>query len=385
MRNDKKLIRLFVFMAVCLMAFGVPGAVWSAGLTQVVVSPVTSDVQTCSEQTLAIQVQDVTNLTGYHLEIGFDPAVIQVTDVVNGGFLNDASAGFFFEPTNEIDNVNGLIRFGMVQQNSSSDPMTPKSGTGDLILITFEAVNWSLTTDIAIDVENSMLVDWPDAFEIPFTATNGSVVTRSCAPTDIELSKAEVPENEPVGTEVGQLASLDPDSGDSFTYSLVATGTYPDNAAFYFEGNVLKTNAVFNYEVKAAYSILVRSTDLGGSYYDKAFTVHVTDVNDPPVAIGMEVVTTEDEAVTFTISGYDEDGDDFIYVLVSGPDNGTLPWTPPVLTYTPEGGFEGLDQFRFQLVDEHDLAGNIATVIITANPKAEFIFFFPLFGNQIGK
>ena len=385
MRNVHKIIRFLVFLAVCLATFGAQGAVWSASLTQLVVNPATSTVQTCSEQTVAIQVQDVVNLTGYHLEIGFDPAVIQVTDVVNGGFLNGAAAGYFYEPTNEIDNVNGLIRFGMVQQNSSSDPMTPKSGTGDLILITFEAVNWSLTTDITIDVENSMLVDWPDAFEIPFTATDGTVMTQSCAPTDIEFSKAEVPENEPVGTEVGQLTSLDPDSGDSFTYSLVATGTYPDNAAFYIEGNVLKTNAVFNYEVKSTYNIFVRSTDLGGSYYDKAFVVNVTDVNDPPVAIGMEVITTEDESVTFTINGYDEDGDDFIFVLVSGPDHGSLPWTPPVLTYTPANGFEGLDKFEFQLVDEHDLAGNIATVLITANPKAEFLYFFPLFENQTGK
>ncbi|MBG0786724.1 MAG: hypothetical protein H0S79_16635 [Anaerolineaceae bacterium] len=385
MRKLQKITRLFVLLAVCGMALGVPQVAWSEGLTQVVVNPATSAVQTCSDQTVAIEVQDVTDLTGYHLEISFDPAVIQVTEVINGGFLDEASEGAFYEPTNEIDNVNGLIRFGMVQQNSSSAPMTPKSGTGDLILITFEAVDWSLTTDITIDISNSMLVDWPNAFEIPFAATDGTVNTQSCAPTDIELSKAQVPENEPVGTVVGQLASVDPDIGDSFTYSLVGNLTYPDNSAFYFDGNVLKTNAMFNFEVKASYNILVRSTDLGGSYLDKAFTVIVTDVNDAPVAIGMEVVTTEDEAVTFTISGYDEDGDDFIFVLVSGPDNGTLPWTPPVLTYTPDTGFEGLDQFEFQLVDEHDLAGNIATVSITANPKDEMNYYLPIFGYQIGK
>jgi hypothetical protein len=376
-----KIARLVALIGICLAAFGSPGVVRSEGLTQVLVNPAATAVQTCSEQTIAIQVQDVANLTGYHLEIGFDSAVIQVTEVVNGGFLDDASAGYFYEPTNDIDNVTGKISFGMVQQNASGIPMTPKSGTGDLILITFEAVTWGLETDITIDVGNSMLVDWPDAFEIPFVATDGTVTTQSCAPTDIELSKAEVPENEPVGTVVGQLASVDPDTGDSFTYSLVATGSYPDNMAFYFEGNVLKTNEVFNFEVKPTYTIYVRSTDLGGSTFDKAFTITVTDVNDPPVAVGTEVVTTEDEAVTFTITGYDEDGDDFIFVLVSGPDHGALPWTPPELTYSPDGGFEGLDYFYFQLVDEHDLAGNIATVSIVANPKAEFIYYFPIFEN----
>ena len=377
--------RLIVLVSVCLAALGHPGSAWSNGLTQIAVNPAAETVQTCLEQTIAIQVQEVENLTGYHLEIAFDPDVIQVTDVVNGGFLDEAADGAFYEPTNAIDNVNGTITFGMVQQNASSDPMTPKSGSGDLIWITFEAVIWSLSTDIVIDPENSMLVDWPDAFEIPFTASNGVVTTQSCEPTDIEISKAEIPENEPVGTEVGQFASLDPDSGDSFTYSLVANGSYPDNLSFYFDGNVLKTNVSFNYELKSSYTIMVRSTDLGGSMLDKSFSVSITDVNDPPVAYAQSVVTTEDDPVSFTILGYDEDGDDFIFDLVIPPGHGDLPWTPPDLTYSPVYGFEGDDQFEYQLIDEHDLAGNIAIVTITADPKAETDYFFPIFTYQTGK
>ena len=382
MKALMKLSRLAVLMSICLAALGMPSLTSANGLTQIVVNPTSATVQTCSEQTIAIQVQDVTDLTGYHLEIGFDPTAIQVTEVVNGDFLDDAADTAFFEPTNAIDNVAGTISFGMVQQNSASTPMTPKSGTGDLIRITFEAVTWSQTTAITIDPDNSLLVDWPDAFEIPFTAVDGSVSTQSCAPTDIEISKAEVPENEPVGTVVGQFASVDPDSGDSFTYSLVANGSYPDNLSFYFEGNVLKTNQSFNYEVKALYTIYVRSTDLGGSTFDKAFTVAITDVNDPPVAYPQEVVTTEDEPVTFTITGFDEDGDDFEFVLVISPNHGSLPWTPPELTYSPEFGFEGLDSFEFKLVDEHNLAGNLATVTITANAKAETNYYFPIFFNH---
>ena len=382
MKALMKLSRLAVLMSICLAALGMPSLTSANGLTQIVVNPALATVQTCSEQTIAIQVQDVTDLTGYHLEIGFDPTAIQVTEVVNGDFLDDAADTAFFEPTNAIDNVAGTISFGMVQQNSASTPMTPKSGTGDLIRITFEAVTWSQTTAITIDPDNSLLVDWPDAFEIPFAAVDGSVSTQSCAPTDIEISKAEVPENEPVGTVVGQFASVDPDSGDSFTYSLVATGSYPDNLSFYFEGNILKTNQSFNYEVKALYTIYVRSTDLGGSTFDKAFTVAITDVNDPPVAYPQEVITTEDEPVTFTITGFDEDGDDFEFVLVISPDHGSLPWTPPELTYSPEFGFEGLDSFEFKLVDEHNLAGNLATVTITANAKAETNYYFPIFFNH---
>ena len=385
MKSLLKFGRILLLVSVCLAALAAPGPAWSNGLTQIVVHPATETVQTCSEQTIAIQVQDVENLTGYHLEIGFDPTAIQVTNVTNGGFLDEAAAGVFFEPTNAIDNVNGRVTFGMVQQNASDDPMTPKSGTGDLILITFEAITWSQTTDITIDSENSMLVDWPDAFEIPYTVSNGSVTTQSCAPTDIETSKVEVPENEPVGTVVGQFASVDPDSGDSFTYSLVGNAAYPDNLSFYFEGDNLKANESFNFEVKSTYTINVRSTDLGGRSLDKSFTVTVTDVNDAPVAYTQYVVTTEDEPVNFTIYGYDEDGDDFDFILVNAPAHGSLPWTPPDLTYSPDYGFEGNDQFEYRLEDEHGLAGNIAIVTITADPKAETDYFFPIFTYKTGK
>ncbi len=158
-----------------LLLFNLPKSGYSQALTETVISvePSSSSVETCLNQTIAIQVQDVVDLTGYHLEIGFDPAAIQVTDVVNGGFLDDVLENVFYEPTNTIDNVTGKIVFGMVQQNDASFSMTPKSGTGNLILITFEAVTWNMNTNITIDPVNSMLVDWPDAFEIPLRLSMG--------------------------------------------------------------------------------------------------------------------------------------------------------------------------------------------------------------------
>ncbi len=100
-----------------LLLFNLPKSGYSQALTETVISvePSSSTVETCLNQTIAIQVQDVVDLTGYHLEIGFDPAAIQVTDVVNGGFLDDALENVFYEPTNTIDNINGKIVFGMVQ------------------------------------------------------------------------------------------------------------------------------------------------------------------------------------------------------------------------------------------------------------------------------
>jgi hypothetical protein len=563
MIKKKTCLRILIALVVLITALSTPSLAWSNGETALVsVQPAAGIMQTCSEKTVAIHAADVSNLAGYHLEISFDPNVLQVRDVVNGGFLTAPGEAAFYEPTNTVDNENGLISFGMVQQNVPGDPMTPKSGEGDLVLITFEAVTWNLSTDITIDAENSLLVDWPDAFEIPFTVTNGTVETESCTPTDLELSKATVPENEPAGTQVGLLATTDPDTGDSFTYSLVEDGNYPDNLAFSIDGDLLRTATVFDFETKSAYTIKMRTTDGGGKSFDRlfvvlvddvnevptanadtysllenqtlvveppgviendtdpesnaltaykltdppvgegvvvfnqdgefsytpptdwigttsftyrvydgefysepavvtlhindsnrpptdivlddaalpenagvdavvgdlstvdpdpldshtytlvagegdddndlfniagdqlrasvdfnyetwnqytirlrsadqgglsveeAFTITITDENDQPVADEQEIYTDEEVPVAITLTGFDEDQDDLQYVLVTEPTNGEVPWTPQVVTYTPDDGFFGTDSFQFKVIDEHNASSNPATVTI---------------------
>lgn len=114
--------------------------------------------------------------------------MIEVTDVTNGGFLDGDVDAAFYEPTNDIDNTNGLIYFGMVQQNSPSDPMTQKTGQGDLIQVTFKSLIPNAAADIINDDESSILVDWLDAFAVDFFVENGTVTTSSCPPTLLGLS-----------------------------------------------------------------------------------------------------------------------------------------------------------------------------------------------------
>lgn len=104
------------------------------------------------------------------------------------------------------------------------------------------------------------------------------------APTDIALSNASVDENQPTSTTVGTLSATDPDAGDTHTFSLVSGTGDTDNASFQITGNTLKTNAVFNFEVKDSYSIRVRVTDSGGATFEEVFTISVIDVNDAPTA-----------------------------------------------------------------------------------------------------
>ena len=82
----------------------------------------------------------------------------------------------------------------------------------------------------------------------------------AAAPIDITLDHHSVAENQISGTVVGTFTSTDPNSGDTFTYTLVSGVGDTDNAWFTITGNQLKTTAIFNFEGKSSYSIRVRST-----------------------------------------------------------------------------------------------------------------------------
>jgi hypothetical protein len=86
---------------------------------------------------------------------------------------------------------------------------------------------------------------------------------------------------------------------------------------------MLQTSASFNYEVKNSYSVRVRTTDQDDLWYEEAFTITVTDVNDTPTDIGLSPDTVAENQPSGTqvgtLSTTDPDADNtFTYTLVSG-------------------------------------------------------------------
>ena len=100
-------------------------------------------------------------------------------------------------------------------------------------------------------------------------------------PLDLTLSPTSIAENQPVGTTVGTFSTIDPDAGDTFTYSLVSGTGSTDNASFQIVGSQLRTSATFNYTNNPALTIRVRSTDNGGALFEKVFRVTVTPIFGP--------------------------------------------------------------------------------------------------------
>jgi hypothetical protein len=113
------------------------------------------------------------------------------------------------------------------------------------------------------------------------TSTGTFTVTgTNAAPTDISLSNASVAENQPLNTPVGTFSTTDAQGG-TFAYTFAVGGV--DNGSFnILSGTTLTTNGSFDFETKSSYSIKIRSTDAGGLFFEKTFTITVGDVNETP-------------------------------------------------------------------------------------------------------
>lgn len=91
------------------------------------------------------------------------------------------------------------------------------------------------------------------------------------APTDITLTPNTVPANSVETDYVGDLASVDPDDGDTFTYALVN-----DNGGMF---SLLSGNKIYvgpTPLVEGAQTIRVSSTDSGSNAFEKDLTITVT-------------------------------------------------------------------------------------------------------------
>ncbi|TIQ42081.1 MAG: hypothetical protein E5X47_32265, partial [Mesorhizobium sp.] len=141
------------------------------------------------------------------------------------------------------------------------------------------------------------------------------------SPTSLDLSASSVAENSDAGTVVGTLSATDPDSGDTFTYSIV------DDAGglFAVAADQLVVNGPLDFETASSHQVTLRVTDSQGNQYNKVFTIAVTDVNDtqnqPPTDISLSANSVDENSpagtVVGTLSATDPDSDEsFTYTLL---------------------------------------------------------------------
>ena len=203
------------------------------------------------------------------------------------------------------------------------------------------------------------------------------------APTGILLSNQFVPENQPAGTTVGMLSTVDPNIADSHTYSLTPGIGDGGNGSFRIEGQTLKTNAVFDFEAKNSYQIRVRTTDSTGLSFEKEFAISITDENEAPEALGDPYSIAMGGTLTIDAPGVlendaDSDGDELAAILVSMPEHTALFELSQdgSFVYQPEDSFIGVDTFTYKAFDGA-LYSEVVTVEIDVfdvqSPQVEWV------------
>ena len=184
-------------------------------------------------------------------------------------------------------------------------------------------------------------------------------------PTNILISSTNIGENLPTSTKVGHFTTQDPDSGNTFTYTLVAGTGSGDNGSFTISGSNLLTAAVFNYEVKSNYSIRVQSADQGGLSTQKVFAINVLNTNETPTNILLSSTNViENLAVGTTVGSLSTQDPDFAntftYTLVAGTgsgDNGSFSISGSNLLATASFDYEQKNTYsiRAQSADQSGL------------------------------
>jgi hypothetical protein len=242
------------------------------------------------------------------------------------------------------------------------------------------------TTDVpypyggAVSVESIFgfggLVATPTALAI--VLNNLSQVYAGAATGPLSLSTVQAMVAPPVNPATGQLPMNDSKSYwfgmglDIYPNSVSGTswerfGSLDGTSAFeerFLDGTVMV--ATFN----------SRMDNAENGYVAQLQRIVTAALFSPPIANDLSSVTLVNTPVLINVLANDTDPNpdgafDPTSVLVADPSHGStsLNSTTGAVTYTPDPGFSGTDQFTYKVSDNFGLTSNVATVTIQVTPK----------------
>ncbi|NEQ37432.1 MAG: DUF4347 domain-containing protein [Okeania sp. SIO3I5] len=171
---------------------------------------------------------------------------------------------------------------------------------------------------ITVTVSDSQLTpaQAEDTFDIEVEQVNQP-------PTDISLDPITIDENVAANTAVGTLSTVDPETGDTFTYALVAGEGDTDNKTFTIDGDQLKINSSPDFETQSTYNIRVQTTDAAGETFEEELTININDVNETPEFLEQSFDIAEksdNQTIIGTLNATDPEDDELTFSITNNVD-----------------------------------------------------------------
>ncbi len=283
------------------------------------------------QDTLTIRIRTTDNGTG---NLWLDKSFIITVNDINE---TPTAINLTNQNINENDSANAQI--GIL---SSTDPDFNQNHTYSFVTGTGDTDNDNfLLKNDTLFAKNSFNYETKSLYTIRIRSTDDGVdslwlekvfliniLNVNEAPTNLLLSAKRTRENSGSNIPIGTFSTLDPDTGQTFTYTLVNGDGSVDNSSFTITNDTLKAITSFNYEIKNKFSIRVRTTDNVPpiQFYEAVFNITITDINETPTSLALtgQKINENAGASAFVGTFFSEDPDSgqiHIYTLVNGIGN----------------------------------------------------------------
>ena len=236
------------------------------------------DYETTSTLNLNIQVSDGTStyqeaFTVYVNDINDNaPTDLAVSTSTFAESVTSGTAVASITTTDADSSAVNSFTYSLISGNGTNDADNSSFTISGSSLVTSGTFNYETKSSLKVYLQvNDGVASYAKALTLTVSDVNET-------PTDISLTSTSVVENVAVGTQVGTLSTTDPDSSNTFTYSLVSSNDArdDDNGSFTVSGTSLVTSGTIDYETKSSMKIYVNVND-GVNDYAKAFTISVSD------------------------------------------------------------------------------------------------------------
>ncbi|MBC8876496.1 MAG: cadherin domain-containing protein [Planctomycetes bacterium] len=283
------------------------------------------DFETTSAYNLTVEVQDAGGLTDTASvtinlnDVNETPTAGDATFTLDENSANGTTAGTVAASDPDMGDTLGYSIAG----GNTSGAFVIDNATGEITVANTAALDFETTPTFTLTVEvqdaggltdtASVTIDLNDVNEVP---TAGDAIF-------------SLDENTADGTNVGTVSAVDPDIGDTLTYSIAGGNTGGAFAVDSLTGAIsVADRTALNFETTPTFNLLVDVQDTGGLIDTASITIQLTDVNETPTVddatFGLVENSANGTSVGLVTANDPDAGDSLVFSITGGNTGGAF-------------------------------------------------------------